>query len=596
VRSIIKKILLESIEPNKIEVGDIFSTTERGTENKPLIMVTDIIQDGKPRIRSVQTRWGTKEYESEGYSLNYKVSLDNGETWVYEDGEGHYVDTGWIGELIKMGHWSLEQKNVELDSDFFDSLTESEEEFDWLPTQNEIGLKVRVDGKPFYVEDYYHLQDEGMFTSKVGGWNDCYEIIDEKVFNNIDCYIVKFNDHYPKVYFRKQDFVEKDFCNPQMNESEDEFGWATDIVKEEPIKLGDVFYIVDSNFGGDQHPMNHRPEDVRYLFFVTDIYEENGGLMIEYKNCDRKGISYNPKDYNPTNPRCHYDDGDGYYDYVKYDDALNLVDERYWRPMGNNGYYNHLNESETEKSECVGINLSNVTTEQKVSILKKLEEIYGTFVGFSQYPWVDQIQYLVTDFTTPVTMPLKGKRNQCGRWLNYVPENAYKKETDIYEVPISMDGTKVRWSKEIDGREFLNMSFIDDTSKLFESEEDDFGWAKDLVTEPFHHQLMKDNLEKRGGHPVDVKDVRYIMFNPAVEVGDKRFNKVAYFLEDNDYYPESLEPFGKKTSYIKITRFKDERQNGRWDIGPELSEQELYNFSQTKKDGYWAEEFIYVKF
>ncbi len=345
-------------------------------------------------------------------------------------------------------------------------LKESEEEFDWLPTQNEIGLKVRVDGKPFYIEDYYDQQDEGMFTSKVSGWSYCYEIIDEKVLNNIDCYIVKFDDDYPKVYFRKQDFVEKDFCNPQMNESEDEFGWATDIVKEQPIKLGDVFYIVDSNFGGDQNPMNHKPEDVRYLLFVTDIYEENGGLMIEYKNCDRKGISYNPKDYNPTNPRCHYDDGDGYYNYVKYDDALNLVDERYWRPMGNNGYYNHLTESE-----------------------------------------------------------------------------------------------------------------------------DDFGWAENLVTEPFHLQLIRDNPRK----PVRLEDVRYIMFNPSVEVGDKRFNKIAYFLEDNDYYPETLEYFGKKTSYIEITKWIKRtinvRQNGRWNIGPELSEQELYNFSQTENNGkYWAEE------
>jgi hypothetical protein len=465
VRSIIRKILLESVEPQKIEVGDIFFITE--TNN--LIMVTNIIQDGKPGIKSVQTMWGTKQYESEGYSLKYKVSLNNGKTWAYEDvgeenhdGEGHYVDTGWIGELVKMGYWSLLQKNI----NFFDSLTESEEEFDWLPTQNEIGLKVRVDGKPFYIENYYHQQDEGMFTSKVGGWSDCYEIIDEKVFNNIDCYIVKFNDHYPKVYFRKQDFVEKDFCNPQMNESEDEFGWATDIVKEQPIKLGDVFYVVDSNFGGDQHPMNHKPEDVRYLLFVTDIYEENGGLMIEYKNCDRKGISYNPKDYNPTNPRCHYDDGDGYYNYVKYDDALNLVDERYWRPMGNNGYYNHLTESE-----------------------------------------------------------------------------------------------------------------------------DDFGWAENLVTEPFHLQLIRDNPRK----PVRLEDVRYIMFNPSVEVGDKRFNKIAYFLEDNDYYPETLEYFGKKTSYIEITKWIKRtinvRQNGRWNIGPELSEQELYNFSQTENNGkYWAEE------
>ena len=370
---------MESIESQKIEVGDIFSTTERGVENKPLIMVANIICDGEPGSKVVNSSWGTRHYNSDGCSLNYKVSLDNGETWNYEDGEGHYVDTGWIGELVKMGRWSLLQKNI----NFFDGLNESEKN------------------------------------------------------------------------------------------------------------------------------------------------EEN------------------------------YD--------------------------------------------CVGIDLSNLTTDEKIKVLEKLEQVYNTFVGFSRYAWVDQIQYLVTDFTTPVTVSLtlaslKGRIGKCGRYFTSVPENAYKEETDSYEIPVSMDGKKLKWSKEIDASEFLNMSFIDDTSKLFESEGDEFGWAEDLVTEPFHHQLMRDNLEKRGDHPVDVRDVRYIMFNPAVEVGDKRFNKVAYFLEDNDYYPESLEPFGKKTSYIKMTRFKDERQNGRWNIGPELSEQELYNFSQIKKESYWAEEFIYVKF
>lgn len=343
-----------------------------------------------------------------------------------------------------------------------------ESEFDWLPDQGEIGLEVRVNGKYFYTKNYFHNVDRGFFHSRCT-WEGCYKIVGEGVLEGngvtIPCYIVYLNEDYPKVYFRKQDFKEQDFCSVELNESME------------------------------------------------------------------------------------------------------------------------------ETSDCVGINLSKLTTDEKIKVLEKLELIYNTFIGFSQYAWVDQIQYLITDFTTPVTMPLKGKRNQCGRWLNYVPENAYKEETDSYEVPISMDGTKLRWSKEIDGREFLNMSFIDDTSNLFESEED-FGWVENLDTEPFHHQLMRDNLEKRDGHPVDVRDVRYIMFNPAVEVGDKRFNKVAYFLEDNDYYPESLEPFGKKTSYIKITRFKDERQNGRWDIGPEISEQELYNFSQTKKDSYWAEEFF----
>jgi hypothetical protein len=382
VRSIIRKILLESIESQKIEVGDIFSTAERDVENKPLIMITDIIQDGKPGIKNAQTRWGTKQYESDGYSLNYKVSLDNGETWKYEDGEGHYVDTGWIGELVKMGHWSLLQKNI----NFFDGLNESEKN------------------------------------------------------------------------------------------------------------------------------------------------EEN------------------------------YD--------------------------------------------CVGINLSNLTTDEKIKVLEKLEQVYNTFVGFSRYAWVDQIQYLVTDFTTPVTVSLtlaslKGRIGKCGRYFTSVPENAYKEETDSYEIPVSMNGTKLKWSKEIDASEFLNMSFIDDTSKLFESEED-YEWLEDLGSEPFQNVLIKNN--PRIPHLSD--DIDIIMFNPPVAVGDKRFNKIAYWLEDEDYYPETLEEYNIKTSYIEITRHKDDRQNGRWKIGPELNEQELYNLSQTPKHesiihpnwngNFWEEEVLQV--
>ena len=81
---------MESIESQKIEVGDIFSTAglERDVENKILIMVANIICDGEPGSKVVNSSWGTRHYNSDGCSLNYKVSLDNGETWNYEDGEG----------------------------------------------------------------------------------------------------------------------------------------------------------------------------------------------------------------------------------------------------------------------------------------------------------------------------------------------------------------------------------------------------------------------------------------------------------------------------------------------------------------------------
>lgn len=580
---------MESIEPNKIEVGDIFSTTERGTEDKILIMVTNIIQDGKPGIKSVQTRWGTKQYESNGYSLNYKISLDNGETWKYEDGEGHYVDTGWIGELIKMGHWSLEQKNMDLGGDFFDSLTESEEdEFGWVDDiVNQPQIKV---GDVYYIVDGVFGTDVYPMDYKPEKVRYLFHVT--KVFEkNGDFYL-----EYEYCNFNRVTYNPKDYNSSRCNYYDDD-AYGSKIKYQEALNLINNSYwrLMGNNGKGineseefdwlpDQNEIGLKVRVNGKPFHVKDpIHRQDEGIF--KSRCSWSGCYEIVDEEIFTGIDCYI---------VKLDEGYPEVyfPKRYF---SEEDFCGLMNENIEETSDCVGINLSNLTTDEKIKVLEKLELIYNTFIGFSQYAWVDQIQYLITDFTTPVTMPLKGRRNQCGRWFTSVPENAYKEETDSYEVPISMDGTKLRWSKEIDGREFLNMSFIDDTSNLFESEED-FGWVDNLDTEPFHHQLMRDNLEKRGGHPVDVRDVRYIMFNPTVEVGDKKFNKVAYFLEDNDYYPESLEPFGKKTSYIKITRFKDERQNGRWDIGPELSEQELYNFSQTKKDSYWAEEFFYVKF
>ena len=125
-----------------------------------------------------------------------------------------------------------------------------------------------------------------------------------------------------------------------LKEYENELGWVDEIIKQEPIKVGDVFYVVDRSITIDMHPLNYKPKDVRFLFFVTDIYEGSDGFELTYRNCDPEDISYDPKDYNPTNPRCHYDDGDGYYTDIEYKDALNLINQQYWRPMGNNGYYN----------------------------------------------------------------------------------------------------------------------------------------------------------------------------------------------------------------------------------------------------------------
>ena len=446
-----------------------------------------------------------------------------------------------------------------------------ESEFDWLPDQGEIGLKVRVNEKPFHIKNPVHRQDEGIFKSRCS-WLGCYEIVGEEIFTGIDCYIIKLDDHYPEVYFPKKAFLEKDFCgiddtgNRLFESEKDDFGWANEIINEDPIKVGDVFYIVDTNFGvGIEHPIDYRPENVRYIFFVTRIYKRNGDFRVEYKHCNNQGISYNPRDFNPTQPRCHYGD----IDTIKYKDALNLVNEKYWRPIGNNGYHLSppLNESENKSDYSWLLNQS--------------------MLGLKFY----EPKEFETEGTI-YTVVKEGKNRIKVDWVNTISENWPDQTTKL---------DKIDFIKQLNDNYLVLMPesmSLDDTINIFDKlneSEDDFGWAENLVTEPFHYQLMRDNPRK----PVRLEDVKYIMFNPPVEVGDKRFNKIAYFLEDNDYYPDTLESFGKKTSYIEITKWIKRtinvRQNGRWNIGPELSEQELYNFSQTENNGkYWAEEFIFV--
>jgi hypothetical protein len=128
-----------------------------------------------------------------------------------------------------------------------------------------------------------------------------------------------------------------------------------------------------------------------------------------------------------------------------------------------------------------------------------------------------------------------------------------------------------------------------------ESEEDDFEWVEKTSDEPFHNVLMRDNDRE----PMLMDEIHTIMFNPPVSTEDKRFLKIAYWLEDNDYYPETLS-MGDRTSYIKMTRQKDGRNNGRWRIGSELSDEELYSLSQSTKKyshgdwngNFWSEQFM----
>lgn len=134
-----------------------------------------------------------------------------------------------------------------------------------------------------------------------------------------------------------------------------------------------------------------------------------------------------------------------------------------------------------------------------------------------------------------------------------------------------------------------------------ESEDNELSWVDPLIDEPFHKVLMRGERRR----PRLMEEIKTIMFNPPVEIGSQRFNKIAYWLEDHDYYPEDLKLEGR-TSYIEIIKQKggsflshypsNNIRNGRWRLGPELSTQELYELSQTTKNGwnynFWEDEFI----
>lgn len=254
-----------------------------------------------------------------------------------------------------------------------------------------------------------------------------------------------------------------------LKESEDDFGWATDIVKKEPINVGDVFYIVDRSISVDTHSANYKPKRVRFVLFVTEIREGPRGFKVYYQNCFPAAVSYNPKDYNPIKGRCHYDDGDGYESEIDYVDALDLINQQYWRPMGNNGYYNNLNESE-----------------------------------------------------------------------------------------------------------------------------DDFSWVDNLGDEPFHNILLQNDDRD---FELKFTKVDRILFNPPVQIGSRHFNDVAFWLEDRDYYPENLD-YDRHTSYIEITKRKhaDKIRNGRYKVGPVLSDKELYNLSQQNTKPNWNGNIWYEQF
>lgn len=129
----------------------------------------------------------------------------------------------------------------------------------------------------------------------------------------------------------------------QLNESEyDDFGWVEDLNEKNQINIGDVFYIVDHNTGGD-YPMDYRPPSPRYVLSVYEIEEldtpikeftDSGELIIDeflvrYTVCDSDNVTYDPKDYQYTSPKCKpIEPEKGGYNWI-----LKLIELNYWRRM-----------------------------------------------------------------------------------------------------------------------------------------------------------------------------------------------------------------------------------------------------------------------
>ena len=87
----------------------------------------------------------------------------------------------------------------------------------------------------------------------------------------------------------------------------------------------------------DQEPIqdDYKPKNTRYILVINDIKAFDGEIYV-YKNlCNNYNTSYNPKDY--TIEKClNYTVVED--DYLRLDRALDLINKKYWRYMGNSKY------------------------------------------------------------------------------------------------------------------------------------------------------------------------------------------------------------------------------------------------------------------
>jgi hypothetical protein len=127
---------------------------------------------------------------------------------------------------------------------------------------------------------------------------------------------------------KREDFFDK------LNESED-LEWAEDAIKAPLISVGDVFYIVDNGAGSNPKPLDYKPEDTRYVFYIDNIVTgKDNEQYVTTTLCDPKNTTYNKSDYGEDTARCYgYSDPNDDNDPITYRWVIELIETLYWRRM-----------------------------------------------------------------------------------------------------------------------------------------------------------------------------------------------------------------------------------------------------------------------
>lgn len=124
--------------------------------------------------------------------------------------------------------------------------------------------------------------------------------------------------------------------------------------------------------------------------------------------------------------------------------------------------------------------------------------------------------------------------------------------------------------------------------KIIKEELDDsMDWIRQHA---FHLDLMSQNKRKIES----LSEVKKILFNPAVQTSSKKFETLAYYLEDRDYMPENL-VFNEYLSYIEIKKQPQGKgiffKYGKYFVGPSVSDDALIEMSK-EVGSFWFEEFV----